>query len=163
MNDPMSRIEQIRSILVSCIRKFFPRKQDHEDLVQEAFLKLVKMDADSSTWSNGRVRTALKRRRIDGFRRRKGWQEKVMPWLEDSEGTENGRAMIEVEIEQALRTIPASRWNEARAFIAKECCGQTIKEIAEQEGVDPSTVRNRIAQFDVWCEQQRKSRGHRHE
>ena len=133
------------------LSKRFPALPDHDDLVQETYIRTLRAHAGGRvTHARAFLFTAARNAAIDLFRRRRGQDHEeiseihALPALNDAPGL-GDTAEREQRLELLLKAILALPERCRQVMMLRHLDGLAYKEIADQLGISPETVKVHMA------------------
>ena len=140
-------VQPYEPALRAYLQKRFPALPDHDDLVQETYVRTLRAyEGGRVTHAKAFLFTTARNAAIDLFRRRRGQdhqeisEDTAMPLLDESPGV--GEAIErEQRLEALLEAILALPERCRQVMMLRHLDGLAYKEIAERLGISPETVK----------------------
>jgi RNA polymerase sigma factor (sigma-70 family) len=147
------------------LRHRFPRLRDVDDVVHDTYLKLIREKAAGNVSSvRGFLFTSLRNAAYDFFRRKKSHGEvpiadsavDTLP-LEERDGAES--AVFNEELQLAAEAVEALPVRCREVMKLRKVYGMSYREIADQLGIEESTVSNQLMKGYKLCREYLARRG----
>ncbi len=142
-----AHVQPYEPALRAYLQKRFPALPDHDDLVQETYVRTLRAyEGGRVTHAKAFLFTTARNAAIDLFRRRRGQTHEeisdvtVMPLLEESPGIAEAQER-EQRLDALLEAILALPERCRQVMMLRHLDGLAYKEIAERLGISPETVK----------------------